>query len=117
MPRAASPSPLASASASMSTPNSSRPTASPEEPDMDRRIVKAAELDLTSPGRRDYLVALPHDGIWGDHLIPLPVFVGPRAKPGRGLVAFGSTHGNEYEGPVAIKHLLGEIDMADVLGR
>jgi predicted deacylase len=84
---------------------------------MDRQIVNARDLDLDSPGRRDYLVALPHDGIWGDHLIPLTVFVGPRAKPGRGLVAFGSTHGNEYEGPVAIKHLLGEIDMADVLGR
>ena len=84
---------------------------------MDRCIVPAAELDFTSPGRRDYLVALPHDGIWGDHLIPLTVFVGPDAEPGRGLVAFGSTHGNEYEGPVAIKHLMGELDIADVRGR
>jgi predicted deacylase len=84
---------------------------------MDRRIIAARELDLDSPGRRDYLVALPHDGIWGDHLIPLSVFVGPEAQPGRGLVAFGSTHGNEYEGPVAIKHLLGEIDVTDVRGR
>lgn len=84
---------------------------------MDRQIVTAAELDFDSPGRRDYFVALPHDGIWGDHLIPLTVFVGPEAVPGKGLVAFGSTHGNEYEGPVAIRHLLGEIDMADVRGR
>ena len=84
---------------------------------MDRRIVTAAALDLESPGRRDYLVALPHDGIWGDHLIPLSVLVGPDATPGKGLVAFGSTHGNEYEGPIAIKHLLGEIDIADVRGR
>ena len=84
---------------------------------MDRRIVNAAELDLTSPGRRDYWVALPRDGIWGDHLVPLTVFVGPEAQPGRGLVAFGSTHGNEYEGPMAIKHLLGEIDIARVRGR
>ena len=84
---------------------------------MDRLIVRAADLDLVSPGRRDYWVALPHDGIWGDHLVPLTVFVGPEAQPGRGLVAFGSTHGNEYEGPMAIKHLMGEIDLADVRGR
>ena len=51
---------------------------------MDRCIVPATELDFTSPGRRDYLVALPHDGIWGDHLIPLTVFVGPEAEPPRG---------------------------------
>ncbi len=55
--------------------------------------------------------------IWGDHLIPLTVMVGPQAKPGRGLVAFGSNHGNEYEGPVALKHLMREIATEDVLGR
>ena len=67
-----------------------------------------------SPGRRDYWVALEHDSIWGDHLLPLTVFVGPEARPGRGLVAFGSNHGNEYEGPVALKHLLREIRLEDV---
>ena len=39
--------------------------------------------------------------------MPLTVMVGPDANPGEGLVAFGSNHGNEYEGPVALKHLLG----------
>ena len=81
------------------------------------RIVRPDDVDLDSPGRRDYWVALEHDSIWGDHLIPLTVLVGPARKPGRGLVAFGSNHGNEYEGPVALKHLLREIDPADVLGR
>ncbi|MCW3473227.1 M14 family metallopeptidase [Limobrevibacterium gyesilva] len=84
---------------------------------MTREIVRPAGLDLESPGRRDYYVALEHDSIWGDHLIPLTVFVGPRARPGQGLVAFGANHGNEYEGPVAIRHLLREIDIADVTGR
>jgi predicted deacylase len=82
-----------------------------------RRIVRPDKLDLDSPGRRDYWVALEHDSVWGDHLIPLTVFVGPRAGDGRGLVAFGSNHGNEYEGPVALKHLLREINPDDVLGR
>ena len=84
---------------------------------MERKIARAGELDLESPGRRDYRVALPHTSVWGSHLIPLTVIVGPQARPGEGLVAFGSCHGNEYEGPVAIKHLLREIPTGDVLGR
>jgi N-alpha-acetyl-L-2,4-diaminobutyrate deacetylase len=84
---------------------------------MARDIVSPGGLDLESPGRRDYWVALGHTSIWGSHLIPLTVIVGPQAKPGEGLVAFGACHGNEYEGPVAIKHLLREIRTEDVLGR
>jgi predicted deacylase len=82
-----------------------------------REIVRADELDLESRGRRDYFVALEHDSIWGDYLIPLTVMVGHEARPGAGLVAFGSTHGNEYEGPVVIRHLLREINPARVRGR
>lgn len=82
-----------------------------------RKIVKPADLDLDSHGRRDYWVALEHDTMWGAQLIPLTVWVGPNSEPGRGLVAFGSTHGNEYEGPVALKRLLSEIDLAAVSGR
>ena len=84
---------------------------------MTRLVVKPADLDLDSPGRRDYWVALEHDTMWGAQLIPLTVWVGAKAEKGRGLVAFGSTHGNEYEGPVALKQLLGEIDLANVTGR
>ena len=84
---------------------------------MARIVTRTSALDLDSPGRRDYWVALEHDSIWGDHLIPLTVMVGPQAQAGQGLVAFGSNHGNEYEGPVAIKNLLREIRTEDVLGR
>jgi N-alpha-acetyl-L-2,4-diaminobutyrate deacetylase len=84
---------------------------------MDRTIVTPDKLDLHTPGRRDYLVAVEHDSIWGEHLIPLTVIVGPQAEPGKGLVVFGSTHGNEYEGPVVIKHLLREIRTKEILGR
>ena len=84
---------------------------------MERIITRPGGLDLESPGRRDYWVALEHDSIWGDHLIPLTVMVGPNAKPSQGLVAFGSNHGNEYEGPVAVKHLLRDIDVENVQGR
>ncbi len=84
---------------------------------MERKIVRPENLDLDSPGHRDYWVALEHDSIWGDHLMPLTVFVGSEAKDGEGLVAFGSNHGNEYEGPVVLKHLIREIDIRDVRGR
>lgn len=84
---------------------------------MTRKTVRPEGLDLDSPGRRDYWLALEHDSIWGDHLIPLTVFVGSEARDGEGLVAFGSNHGNEYEGPVVLKHLLREISISDVRGR
>ena len=84
---------------------------------MSRTTVSPADLDLVSPGRRDYHVKFQHPTLWGHYLVPLTVMVGAEAKAGEGLVAIGSTHGNEYEGPVAIKHLMGEIDSADVRGR
>lgn len=84
---------------------------------MTRTIVRPDKLDLESPGRRDYWIALEHDTIWGDHLIPLTVFVGPKARAGQGLVAFGANHGNEYEGPMALKRLMNEIRVENVLGR
>ncbi len=84
---------------------------------MQRRIVRPAELDLDSPGRRDYHVALEHDSMWGDHLIPLTVLVGPDVEQGKGLVAFGSNHGNEYEGPMVVSRLMRTIDIGEVRGR
>ena len=48
---------------------------------MERLICRPQELDFDSPGRRDYWVALEHDSIWGDHLIPLTVMVGQQARP------------------------------------
>jgi predicted deacylase len=84
---------------------------------MQRVVVQSGKLDLDCPGRRDYWVALEHDSIWGDHLIPLTVFVGAQVRPDRGLVAFGSNHGNEYEGPIVLKHLLRELRPENVLGR
>ncbi len=84
---------------------------------MSREIVRPEELDLDSPGRRDYWVALEHDSLWADHLIPLTVMVGPGVLDGEGLLASGSNHGNEYEGPVAIKNLIGEISVTEVNGR
>ena len=84
---------------------------------MTRSIVSAEAVDFELPGRRDYFVKLEHTTLWAQHLIPVTVIVGPNAKPGKGLVAIGSTHGDELEGPVAVKHLLREIRAEDALGR
>src|SRR5579859_5767422 len=84
---------------------------------MARVPVAPQVADLESPGRRDYWVTLEHPTLWGSYLIPLTVLVGPQAKPGRVLVAIGSTHGNEYEGPTALKHLTHELSIEQVLGR
>ena len=84
---------------------------------MERQNAFPHELDFDTPGRRDYWVLLEHDSIWGFHRIPLTVWVGPQAQPGRGVAASGANHGNEYEGPVVLKHLLKQLRAEDVLGR
>lgn len=84
---------------------------------MSRAIVGFDALDFASPGRRDYFVKLEHTTLWAQHLIPVTVIVGPKVEKGRGILVTGSTHGNEMEGPAAIKRLLGEIRTEDVLGR
>jgi N-alpha-acetyl-L-2,4-diaminobutyrate deacetylase len=84
---------------------------------MTRAIVSPEAMDVQSPGRRDYFVKIEHTTLWAHHLIPVTVIVGREVKPGRGLVAIGSTHGDEMEGPVAIKHLVREVRAEDVLGR
>ena len=84
---------------------------------MARTVIAPEALDLETRGRRDYYVGLEHPTLWGVYRIPVTVFVGPDAEPGRGVVAIGSTHGDEYEGPVAIKHLLRDLKEEDVRGR
>jgi len=84
---------------------------------MARIVVPPEGVDFETKGRRDYYVGLEHPTLWGVYRIPVTVIVGPEAAPGRGVVATGSTHGDEYEGPVAIKHLLHEMREEDVVGR
>ena len=84
---------------------------------MTREIVSPGEIDFDSPGRRDYFVKLEHTTLWAHHLIPVTVIAGPKAEKGRGVLATGSTHGDEMEGPAALKHLVREIRTEDVVGR
>lgn len=83
----------------------------------ERPIVTPETLDLEKPGRRDVFVRLEHPSLWAHYLVPVTVIVGPDAKAGRGVLAIGSTHGDEIEGPVAIKHLVHDVKTEDVAGR
>ena len=87
----------------------------------DALLVCAPEnVDLDSPGKRHYQLTFPLDGSWGYSLVPLTVVCGTR-QGGRtasveGVAAFGGTHGNEYEGQVAVKQLCQELRHEDVAG-
>jgi len=82
-----------------------------------RSLILPHQLDALTPGRRDYFVGMEHPTVWGRFLIPVTVIVGRKAAAGEGVLAIGATHGDEYEGPVALKNLLREIRTIDVIGR
>ncbi len=84
---------------------------------MARPIVNPGNIDFDSAGRRDYFVRFEHPTLWAEYLMPVTVFVGPEAQKGHGVIAIGATHGNEYEGPTAIRHLASEIRPENVRGR
>ncbi len=75
-----------------------------------------SDIDFDRPGKAHYEVAFHHDGTWGNVLVPLTVIVGARG-PGKTVACFGGTHGNEYEGQVAVWRLAQELDPAELTGR
>ena len=80
-----------------------------------------AEVDFDRPGKSHYRLAFHLDSGWGFSLVPLTVINGLRAAaPGSappGIAVFGGTHGNEWEGQVAVKRLCQELDPSDISGR
>ena len=57
------------------------------------------------------------DGAWGYSLIPLTVINGFRGGNPNGVICFGGTHGNEYEGQVAVKRLCTSLNPEEMAGR
>lgn len=74
-----------------------------------------AAVDFDTPGKRHYQLAFHLDSAWGYSLVPLTVVRGA-ASDAPGLAAFGGTHGNEYEGQIAVKRLCQDLDSAQVSG-
>ena len=83
-------------------------------------IYDPSKIDFAQPGKHHYQVAFHLDSSWGYSLVPLTVINGlrtggPRDTPG--VVAFGGTHGNEWEGQIAVKRLCRDLDPAEIRGR
>ncbi|MGH9668020.1 MAG: hypothetical protein ACRD9L_26685, partial [Bryobacteraceae bacterium] len=82
-------------------------------------VYNPAQIDFDKPGKHHYQVAFHLDSSWGYSLVPLTVINGLRpapAKAQRGVAVFGGTHGNEWEGQVAIKRLCCDLDPAEMSG-
>jgi predicted deacylase len=73
------------------------------------------QIDFERPGKAHYEVAFHQDGTWGNVLVPLTVINGERG-PGKTVACFGGTHGNEYEGQIAVWRLALELDAAELSG-
>lgn len=71
-------------------------------------ITPVNKIDWDTPGGRRYSVPFTLDGTWGRVRLPLYVVCG--SKSGATIVAIGSTHGDEYEGPVGLKNLIQGFD-------
>jgi len=71
-------------------------------------ITPISRIDWESKGARAYSVPFTSDGMWARARMPL--FVASSGKPGKTVVAIGATHGDEYEGPVALKNLVNAFD-------
>lgn len=74
-------------------------------------------VDLEAPGVRHGHLKLPHshDGsAWGAVMVPLTVVTG---GPGPTALLTGASHGDEYEGPVALLDLARTLTAHEVSGR
>lgn len=80
-------------------------------------IYDPAVIDFDKPGVNHYQVAFHLDGTWGYSLVPLTVINGLRGANPNGVICFGGTHGNEYEGQVSVKRLCTDLRAEDIAGR
>lgn len=78
-------------------------------------IYDLSAIDFDTPGKRHYQIAVHLDSAWGYSLVPLTVVRGA-AGDGPGVAVFGGTHGNEYEGQIAVKRLCLDLDAANMSG-
>lgn len=76
-----------------------------------------SKIDFSLPGKNHYQIAFHLDGSWGYSLLPLTVINGNRGANPNGVICFGGTHGNEYEGQIAVKRLCADLDPEQMTGR
>ena len=84
----------------------------PEPPEV---IYDFTHVDFDTPGKRHYQLAFHLDSAWGYSLVPLTVVRGA-AGEGTGAAVIGGTHGNEYEGQIAVKRLCQSLEADELRG-
>lgn len=84
---------------------------------MVRVVYDVSEIDFSKPGKNHYQVGFHLDSNWGYSLVPLTVINGLKGPVEKNVAAIGGTHGNEYEGQVAVKRLCHDLDPSGMRGR
>jgi len=72
-------------------------------------------VDFDTPGKRHYQLAFHLDSAWGYSLVPITVVRGGD-RGDTGIAVIGGTHGNEYEGQIAVKDLCRSLSAEEVRG-
>lgn len=85
-------------------------------------VYDPSSIDFEKPGKHHYQVAFHQDSSYGYSLVPLTVINGlrdfmPASATIPGVAAFGGTHGNEWEGQIAVKRLCADLDPNEMSGR
>ncbi|MPY86987.1 MAG: hypothetical protein GEU99_03605 [Luteitalea sp.] len=85
---------------------------------MPTQAIEPDRIAFERPGKHHYRLAFHLDSRWGYSLVPMTVINGRRpADPGTGVAIFGGTHGNEYEGQIAVKRLCHDLNPDEMQGR
>lgn len=75
-------------------------------------------VPLDQPGKHFGHIRIPHsvdDSAWGHVMVPVCIVNGTR--DGATALITGGNHGDEYEGPIAIRHLMNTVEAEQVMGR
>lgn len=82
-------------------------------------IYDLSQIDFEKPGKHHYQAAFHLDSSWGYSLVPLTVINGLKHTDAQtpGVAIFGGTHGNEWEGQVAVKRLCHDLNPEEMSGR
>ncbi len=78
----------------------------------------ALTIPLDTPGKHYGHIRVPHsadDSAWGHVMVPVCIINGTR--PGATALVTGGNHGDEYEGPIAIRDLIRHAEPDTILGR
>lgn len=84
-------------------------------PDAAAVVFDLSAVDFDTPGKRHYQLAFHLDSAWGYSLVPMTVVRGT-AGNGAGVAVIGGTHGNEYEGQIAVKRLCQSLEADQLRG-